>query len=120
MVGTWFASTVRSGSEIVIIMPSIKLANTIIHTLLDLVMHVPTLFPIGVMAVSAPTVKNAIPTTSITAPVRNDMSIWFETGAMVKHSTRTIHVIGITEEMASFILSFKIDLFLNASPPLLF
>ena len=97
--------------------PSIKLAKTIIQTLLDLVIQEPTLFPIGVIAVSAPTVKNAIPTMSITAPVMNDMSILLGMGAMVKHSKRTIPVIGSTDESASFILSFKSVLFFNALPP---
>ena len=117
MVGTWFASTVRSGSETVIMTPSIKLANTIIQIFFDLVMQVPTLFPIGVMAVSAPTVKKAIPTMRRAAPIRNDISILLGMGAIVKHSKRTIQVIGSTEEIDSFILSFNSDVCLNGSPP---
>ena len=104
------ARTVRSGSDIVIITPSRKLTKTITHTLFDLVMHEPTLLPIGVIAVSAPTVKNAIPTISITAPVRKDTSILLGIGAIVKHSRSTITVIGSTDVRASF--SFSLSSFL--------
>lgn len=116
ILGTWFARTCRSGSEIVIRTPSKKLTKTIIHSLRDLVMHAPTLFPIGVIAVSAPRVKNAIPTISIAAPKAKDTSILFGMGVIVKHSIKTISVIGSTEDIASFSLSYNRFL-LNKLPP---
>ena len=99
--GTWFASTCRSGSEIVIMMPSKKLTNTISQTFLDLVMQLPTFVPIGVIAVSAPKVKNAMPTISSTAPIKKETSILLGIGATVKHSSSTMMVIGRTDAIDS-------------------
>lgn len=85
--------------------PKRKLTKTISQSFFDFVMQLPTLFPMGVMAVSAPRVKNAMPMISIAAPVRKDMSILLGIGEMVKQSTITISVIGSTEERASLNLS---------------
>lgn len=72
----------------------------------------------GVMAVSAPRVKKAIPATSITAPALKDTSMLFGMGVMVKQSTSTINVIGSTEETASFVFSrSNFLLSLNSSFP---
>ena len=58
---TWPASTVKSGSAIVINNPIKKQAKTKINTFLDLVSPDPTYFPIGVIAISAPKLNNPIP-----------------------------------------------------------
>ena len=67
----------------------------------DCVIAVPTRSPIGVIARSAPSVKNIIPTTSSTAPIRNTISNPGEIGAIVKHRNNTIRMIGMTARSAS-------------------
>ena len=69
----------------VMITPSKKLTNTMSQIFFDFVIQLPTLFPIGVIAVSAPSVKKAMPIISIAAPVRNDTSMLFGIGETVKH-----------------------------------
>ena len=66
---------------------------------------------------SATSQDKAIHTLCLAAPIRNDISILLGMGAIVKHSKRTIQVIGSTEEIDSFILSFNSDVCLNGSPP---
>jgi len=57
--------------------------------------------PIGVMDTSVPSEKNAMPTISSTAPARNRTSVPTGIGVIVILSTRTISVIGSTEDRAS-------------------
>ena len=95
--GTWLASTCRSGSEMVMMTPSKKLTNTIIQTFRDFVIQLPTFVPIGVIAVSAPRVKKAIPAISRTAPIKKETSMLLGIGATVKQSSSTMMVIGSTD-----------------------
>ena len=60
-----------------------------------------------VIEVSAPKVKNPIPKIRNTAPMKNNIITLFDTGATEKHTKATIIVIGNTDEMESFILSFS-------------
>ncbi len=83
----------------------------------DFVIQLPTLFPIGVIAVSAPSVKKAMPIISIAAPVRNDTSMLFGIGETVKQSTITIKVIGSTDVRASLNLSCSKLWLCKRSPP---
>ena len=59
-------------------------------------MQVPTRSPMGVMAISAPWVKNIMPTISSTAPSKKHSRMLGEMGAMLKHSSSTIPMIGST------------------------
>ena len=69
--------------------------------------------PIGVMETSVPSEKKAMPTMSSTAPARNRTSVPTGMGVIVMLSSRTISVIGSTEESASWIFSCKILFILN-------
>ena len=76
----------------------------------------PTASPIGVIAISAPSVKKPIPRISKTAPITKAMSVPFGIGVIVKQSSRTIPVTGMTDNRDSLIFSFRIVLFfLNCS-----
>ncbi len=101
MEGTCPASTCRSGSDMVITNPRIKPRTTITHSLLLLVMVLPTLSPMGVMESSAPRVKNIMPTISSTPPARNSSRIPGGTGATLKHKKSTIPITGRTALNAS-------------------
>ena len=59
------------------------------------------ILPIGVIAVSAPRVKNAMPTINSTAPIKKETSILLGIGATVKHSSSTMMVIGRTDAIDS-------------------
>ena len=67
----------------------------------------PTPSPIGVIAISAPSWKNPIPTISMTAPVRNITMLPSSIGTKKILSIRTIPVIGRTAESDSLIFSFS-------------
>ncbi len=101
MPGTCPASTWRSGSEMVTMMPMSRLTDTTTHSFRDLVIWAPTRSPMGSMAVSAPRVNSPMPTISSTAPIRNASSTSVGTGAAVKHRNSTIRVMGSTEARAS-------------------
>ena len=100
------AKTARSGSDMVIKMPTKKNAGKIIHSLLLLITVLPTYSPIGVIAVSAPSVNKPIPITVKNAPSKKDNILPFSTGINVEHNKITINAIGKTEEKASLILEF--------------
>ena len=83
-------------------------------------MAAPTLSPIGVMASSAPRVKNIMPTMIMAAPIRKHSSMLVDTGAIEKHSTSTMPTMGITAFKASLSFSPKIFLTDKYSPPFLY
>ena len=72
------------------------------------VMWAPTRSPMLVMLISAPSVKNIMPTITRSAPMRNTSSMAGCMGAMLKHSTRTMATMGSTATSASssFLWSF--------------
>ena len=105
--GTCSASTCRSGSEIVMIAPSKKEPPITSHSFLDRVSPAPIRSPIGVIASSAPSVKNIIPASSSTAPIKNSVKSPVGSGAIVKHSSSTITRIGATAFSASSSFSSK-------------
>ena len=122
MVGTWFASTWRSGSDTVIITPTKRDTRIITHRLRDLVLWEPTYSPMGVMEISAPRVKKPMPTISATAPTKKAISVPLGMGATVKHSASTSAVTGKTAWRDSRILARKIVLVFPTlfSPPFLY
>ena len=73
--------------------------------------------PIGIMAISAPREKSAMPTMRSTAPIRNNATVPPVMGATVKLSSKTMAVIGNTDMRAS--LNFA-DKFLFKLPAFLF
>ena len=95
------ASTCRSGSEMVMRNPSRKPTPRITGRLRLRVSTAPTRSPMGVMLISAPSVKNMMPTTMSTAPSRKHSRMLGDTGAMVKHSTSTMATMGSTACRAS-------------------
>ena len=56
----------------------------------------PTRSPIGVMLISAPSVKNMMPTTIMAAPSRKQSRMLGETGAMLKQRISTMAAMGRT------------------------
>ena len=100
--GTCSASTCRSGSEIVIMNPRIKLRKATTQALFICVRRMPIRSPMGVMAISAPSVKNIMPRTSRTPPIKKAIRMPGGMGAMVKHSKETIPMTGITAPNDSF------------------
>ena len=91
MAGTWLASTCRSGSATVMIMPMRKPTTVMIHTFFRRVISEPTACPSGIMDISDPSVNSPMPAISITPPSKN------ATMALVKHSTSTISITGNTD-----------------------
>lgn len=71
MAGTWLASTCRSGSATVMIMPMRKPTTVMIHTFFRRVISEPTACPSGIMDISDPSVNSPMPAISITPPSRN-------------------------------------------------
>ena len=61
----------------------------------------PTRSPMGVMLISAPRVKNMMPTMIMAAPSRKQSRMLGETGAMLKQSTSTMAAMGRTACSAS-------------------
>ena len=94
--GTWLARTCKSGSDIVIINPSKNEIKITSHSFLLLVILVPIRSPIGVIAISAPRVKNIIPAINSTAPIKKQSKILGEIGATEELSNNTIPTIGNT------------------------
>ena len=105
IAGTCSASTCRSGSARVIIIPKTKPMIIGINALRDLLISIPIPSPMGVMARSAPRVNRPMPNTRSTAPKRNNTRVPEEMGDMVILSSSTIAVIGSTEESDSMIFS---------------
>ena len=104
---TWFASTCRSGSAMVMIVPSANATSTTRMTFSRFASVLPTPSPSGVMDISAPSWKNPMPTISSTAPVRNSASVPISIGTSVTLSTSTIRVMGSTLERDSLTFSFS-------------
>ena len=98
------ASTCRSGSATVTIAPIIKHEAAISQILLLLASCTPTCSPIGIIAISAPSVKKPIPSISRSAPVKNSRRSAGGIGVIVTQSRKTIAVIGKTAESDSPIL----------------
>ena len=118
--GTNVARTCKSGSEIVIIIPNKSDKHTISNTFLLCVILEPTFSPMGVMDISAPNVKNIIPTITINAPIKKLNKILGVSGVIEKHSTKTINTIGTTAVTDSFNLLCNFGFQnLNTSPLLL-
>ena len=82
-----------------------KLSSTITQSFFVWVIQVPTFSPIGVIAISTPSVKNIIPAIRSTAPSRNARRIPGSSGAIVKHRASTIAMIGSTAFNVSFSFS---------------
>ena len=101
MEGTWLASTCRSGSEMVTMMPIRKPTNATTHSLRDLVIAAPRRSPSGVMNRSAPSVNRHMPRMSIAAPMRKAVSVATGMGDTLKHSSSTMSVTGATDVRAS-------------------
>ena len=95
MDGTCSANTWRSGSEIVMMNPSTNPSITMMLSFFLLVTAVPSRSPMGVMLISAPSVKNMVPMTIMAAPIRKHSKILEEMGAIVKHRTMTLSLIHI-------------------------
>ena len=87
--------------------PTKKETNMTSKRLFERVSFAPIYSPIGVIEVSAPSVKKPIPTVIITAPMIKQRSIEDGTGKNVASSTSTIRVTGSTEDRDSFIFSDK-------------
>ena len=81
-----------------------------------LVRQVPMRSPMGVMDISAPRVKNIMPTRISTAPIRKHRRTLGERGAMVKQRSR----MGNTAWAASFHFSFNFFLIPDCSLNVLF
>ena len=109
LLPTWSASTVKSGSAIVIKKPRAKHINTIGLSDLDfLVSPAPTCSPIGVIATSAPRVKNPIPSIKNNADTQNTtISSVVRLISGVKLSITTISVIGSIDISDSLIFPNK-------------
>ena len=108
--GTWFASTCKSGSAMVIKAPMRNTMGRMGHTerLPRRTTSPPTLSPMGIMAISAPREKSPIPTTRRMAPSRNIIRVPTGiSGARVKLSSSTRAVIGSTEERDSRVFAFR-------------
>ena len=102
---TWSAKTFRSGSDTVMIKPIRKQTAIINQSRLVFVMCAPTCSPIGVIAMSAPSVKMPMPTIRQMAPTMNITNTSVGIGATVKHRIATIAVIGMTDFRDSFTFS---------------
>ena len=107
--GTCCARTCKSGSDIVMKKPIMKLTKITINKFLDLVMMVPVLSPIGVMDTSTPTLKNSIPIINNMAPIKKVINTLGGIGAIVKHSNKTIASIGMTAFKVSTNFSLNLE-----------
>ncbi len=105
--GTCWASTCRSGSEMVIIAPMTKPMSRIISTLRVLEIWTPMPSPMGVMAISAPSWNKPIPRISMTAPVTNITKLPSSIGTRKILISSTIPVIGRTAERDSMVFSLN-------------
>ena len=105
--GVCAARTVRSGSAMVMITPMMKQDRAMIPTRLDLVSWMPTFSPMGIIAISAPSVKSPMPTISRNAPIKKSMSVPVGMGVMVMHSSITIAVTGRTAASDSRIFALS-------------
>ena len=117
MAGTCRARTVRSGSATVTITPMAKKTRTTRAMFRVRVSREPMASPMGIIAISAPREKRPIPTISSTAPARKRSSVPMGIGIRVALRTRTMAVMGKTEERDSRI--FSLSFWLMAAAPFL-
>ena len=82
--------------ETVMIKPSKNESVITTPSFFVFVMAVPMRSPMGVMAVSAPVVKNIMPTKMSTAPIKKHSRTLGESGAMVNESASTMVMMGRT------------------------
>ena len=82
--------------------PSMKHNPIITGSRFDCAIRVPIRSPIGVIDISAPSVKNIIPTTRRIAPIIKAIRMPGGTGAIVKLNINTIAMIGTTASNDSF------------------
>ena len=82
-------------------MPTVKPISATTHTFLERVMAAPTCWPMGIMAMSAPSVNSPIPNISSAAPTTNPIMELLDTGTSVRQSANTSAVMGMTEVSAS-------------------
>ena len=97
-----------------IITPSIKPSERISGSFLLRVTRAPICSPMGCMATSAPTEKNIMPTTTITAPIRKLSSTPLGMRATVRLRMSTTVTMGRTAASAS--RSFSSSFFLRIMP----
>ena len=97
MDGTCSASTWRSGSATVMSTPMRKLSSTMTEILREEVISLPTYSPRGIMDISEPMVKRAMPRISMMPPTRNAIMALLETGVREKHSRVTMPMMGRTD-----------------------
>ena len=90
------ASTCKSGSEMVMRKPSTNPTPMMRGRLRLRVSMAPTRSPMGLMLISAPSVKNMMPTMIMDAPSKKHSRMLGETGAMLKQSTSTMATMGST------------------------
>jgi len=91
--------------------PTRKLIRRMNHKLLVRVTAEPMCSPIGVIAMSAPSVNSPMPTVSRIEPKTKASSAPAGTGTSAKQTTNTIAVIGRTDFKASSIFAKRIVLF---------
>ena len=113
MEGTCCANTCKSGSEIVMIKPMIKVMSTTMISFFERVMTEPVRSPIGVMDNSTPTLKKSIPTINRMAPIIKVINILGGIGAMEKHSNSTMIKIGSTAFKVSVNFSWNFERYEN-------
>ena len=107
MEGICSANTVRSGSAMVMITPSAKQMITGKSNLRDLLICTPIPSPIGCIDIPAPKVNRLIPKIKRIDPNKNNTNTPLLTGAMVMLRSKTIAVIGKTEDRDSAIFSLN-------------
>ena len=98
------ASTDRSGSAMVMMMPMSKVMARMTKRFRLLVVVLPTISPMGIIARSAPREKRVIPPITSRHPMRNAPTEERDCGARVKERITTTTVMGSTENALSFSL----------------
>ena len=106
---TCSASIVRSGSDIVIMIPITNATKAMSQIFPDAAIEEPIFVPSGCIDISAPMLKRAIPKTRKTIPMRKTSICPGSIGVIVKERTRMISAIGNIERSDSFSLYFIIQ-----------
>ena len=101
------ARTCKSGSAMVMITPITKQTRTRMGSRLVFMIWEPTPSPKGVMDISAPSWKKAMPIISMKAPTRNMAMVPVSMGTMKILSNSTMTVMGTTALMDSSIFSLS-------------
>ena len=99
----------------VIITPMAKHTGMMIFRVRDLVITTPTRSPSGVIAISVPSVKSAMPKISMIAPITKAIIAPTGSGAIVDVSRSTMPVMGSTEARDSFSLSRRMFFFFGTA-----